>query len=143
MLHKEKRVWTLDVLFVLTTESIETIHICTRLPILKWRNLFWRILIKFNKNNINIFCYQLYMYLNLIQVSCLDKEGGMRIGATGTGLVKFQTLGTGVNKITVWGKIPSDGTKEVFKCNTYSHVPLHLNTDTCLIPGKTDFFEIL
>ena len=41
------------------------------------------------------------MYLNLIQVSCLDKEGGMRIGATGTGLVKFQTLGTGVNKITV------------------------------------------
>ena len=70
-------------------------------------------------------------------------RGGMRIGATGIVLVKFPTLGTGVNKITVWGKIARDGTKEVFKCNTYTQLPLHLNIDTCLIPCKTDFLKIL
>ena len=59
----------------------------------------------------------------------------MRIGATGIVLVKFPTLGTGVNKITVSGKIARDGMKEVFKCNTYTQLPHHLNIDTCLIPS--------
>lgn len=62
-------------------------------------------------------------------------RGDMRIGATGIVLVKFPTLGTGVNKITVSGKIARDGTKEVFKCTTYTQLPHHLNIDTCLIPS--------